>query len=113
MARCLAAVRVFVPVGALGGCDAVWLRAPGRDPREAAAMTWPSVAGEGQALERRAFSLGTANAIDFALQFVLPIVLTRALDSEDFCRYLLLGLAVVTLTLAPTFKPHIMYDHSP
>jgi O-antigen/teichoic acid export membrane protein len=38
-------------------------------------------------LERRAFSLGTANAIDYAVQFVLPVILTRALDPEDFGRY--------------------------
>ncbi len=76
-------------------------------------MTWPSVAGEGQALERRAFSLGTANAIDFALQFVLPIVLTRALDSEDFGRYRLLWLAVSTLMVAPLFMPQSLYYFLP
>jgi len=37
-------------------------------------------------LTRRAFSLGTANAIDYALQFLIPIVLTRALDAGDFGR---------------------------
>ncbi|HYC36417.1 MAG TPA: lipopolysaccharide biosynthesis protein [Usitatibacter sp.] len=50
-------------------------------------------------LERRALSLGTANAIDFALQFALPIVLTRTLDAHAFGEYRLLWLAVSTLML--------------
>lgn len=50
-------------------------------------------------LERRALSLGSANAIDFALQFALPIVLTRALDPQAFGEYRLLWLAVSFLML--------------
>jgi O-antigen/teichoic acid export membrane protein len=50
-------------------------------------------------LERRALSLGTANALDFALQFMLPIVLTRTLDAQAFGEYRLLWLAVATLML--------------
>lgn len=50
-------------------------------------------------LERRALSLGTANAVDFALQFALPIVLTRTLDPHAFGEYRLLWLAVSTLML--------------
>jgi len=50
-------------------------------------------------LERRALSLGTANAIDYALQFLLPIVLTRTLDAHAFGEYRLLWLAVMTLML--------------
>jgi O-antigen/teichoic acid export membrane protein len=50
-------------------------------------------------LERRALSLGTANAVDFALQFALPIVLTRTLDPQAFGEYRLLWLAVSTLML--------------
>ena len=50
-------------------------------------------------LERRALSLGTANAVDFGLQFLLPIVLTRALDPQAFGEYRLLWLAVATLML--------------
>ena len=64
-------------------------------------------------LERRAFSLGTANAIDYALQFVLPIVLTRALDPEDFGRYRLLWLAVSTLMVLPLFMPESLYYFLP
>lgn len=51
-------------------------------------------------LERRALSLGTANAIDYALQFLLPIVLTRTLEPHAFGEYRLLWLGVATLMLA-------------
>ncbi|HSJ96415.1 MAG TPA: hypothetical protein VLC53_05055, partial [Myxococcota bacterium] len=50
-------------------------------------------------LERRALSLGSANAVDYALQFLLPIVLTRTLDAQAFGEYRLLWLAVATLML--------------
>ena len=50
-------------------------------------------------LERRALSLGTANAVDYALQFLLPMVLTRTLDAQAFGEYRLLWLAVMTLML--------------
>ena len=50
-------------------------------------------------LERRAVSLGTANAVDYALQFLLPIVLTRTLDPHSFGEYRLLWLAVNALML--------------
>ena len=50
-------------------------------------------------LERRALSLGTANAVDFALQFLLPIVLTRTLDAHAFGEYRLLWLAIATLMI--------------
>ena len=50
-------------------------------------------------LERRALSLGTANAIDYALQFALPMVLTRTLDAHSFGEYRLMWLAVSTLML--------------
>lgn len=50
-------------------------------------------------LERRALSLGTANAVDYALQFLLPIVLTRTLDAHAFGEYRLLWLAVMTLMI--------------
>jgi O-antigen/teichoic acid export membrane protein len=64
-------------------------------------------------LTRRAFSLGTANAIDYALQFLIPIVLTRALDAGDFGRYRLLWLAVSTLMVAPLFMPQSLYYFLP
>ncbi|MGZ5038991.1 MAG: hypothetical protein ACXWGT_19745, partial [Usitatibacter sp.] len=48
-------------------------------------------------LERRAVSLGTAYALDYGLQFLLPMVLTRALDPHSFGEYRLLWLAMSTL----------------
>ena len=65
-------------------------------------------------LERRALSLGTANAIDYALQFLLPIVLTRALDAESFGRYRLLWLAASTfIAIAPLYMPQGLYFFLP
>lgn len=58
------------------------------------------------ALARRALSLGTANAIDYALQFLLPIVLTRTLDPQSFGQYRLLWLAVSTLMLITPMCMH-------
>ena len=65
-------------------------------------------------LERRALSLGTANAIDFALQFLLPVVLTRTLDPHAFGEYRLLWLAVSTLMLvAPMNMAAALYYFLP
>lgn len=65
-------------------------------------------------LERRALSLGTANAIDFALQFMLPIVLTRTLDAHAFGEYRLLWLAVAFLMMvAPMCMGPALYYFLP
>jgi O-antigen/teichoic acid export membrane protein len=65
-------------------------------------------------LERRALSLGTANAVDYALQFMLPMVLTRTLDPHAFGEYRLLWLAVSTLMLvAPMCMPASLYFFLP
>ncbi|HET7401637.1 MAG TPA: oligosaccharide flippase family protein, partial [Usitatibacter sp.] len=65
-------------------------------------------------LERRALSLGSANAIDYALQFLLPMVLTRTLDPHSFGQYRLLWLAVATLMLiAPMCMPSSLYYFLP
>jgi O-antigen/teichoic acid export membrane protein len=65
-------------------------------------------------LERRAFSLGTANAVDYALQFLLPMVLTRTLDAHAFGEYRLLWLALSTLMLvAPMCMPASLYYFLP
>ena len=65
-------------------------------------------------LERRALSLGTANAIDYALQFMLPMVLTRTLDPHSFGEYRLLWLAVSTLMLiTPMCMPPSLYYFLP
>jgi len=65
-------------------------------------------------LERRALFLGTANAIDYALQFLLPIVLTRALDPHAFGEYRLLWLAVSTVVaITPMFMSESLYFFLP
>jgi O-antigen/teichoic acid export membrane protein len=48
-------------------------------------------------LKRRALSLGAMKAFDNAMQFLLPVVLVRALDSATFGEYRLLWLAVATV----------------
>jgi len=54
-----------------------------------------------QGLKRRALSLGAVKAFDHALQFLLPVVLVRCLDTATFGEYRLLWLAVGTvMTLA-------------
>jgi O-antigen/teichoic acid export membrane protein len=65
-------------------------------------------------LERKAISLGAANALDYGLQFLLPIVLARALSVEDFGQYRLMWLAVMTcLVLAPLSMPQSLYYFLP
>ncbi len=56
-------------------------------------------------LRRRALSLGAANAFDYAMQFLLPVVLARCLDPAAFGQYRLLWLAVGTVM---TFAPAVM-----
>lgn len=74
----------------------------------------PSNGGRGDPIERQALSLWTANAIDYALQFLLPIVLARTLDVEGFGKYRLLWLAVATvMALAPLAMPHSLYYFLP
>ena len=45
-------------------------------------------------LAPRAMSLGVANALDYALQFLLPVVLVRYLSPAAFGSYRLLWLAI-------------------
>ncbi len=54
----------------------------------------PNVQGN---LGQRALSLGVANAFDYAIQFLLPVVLVRCLDAEAFGQYRLLWLVVGTV----------------
>jgi O-antigen/teichoic acid export membrane protein len=73
-----------------------------------------SAASATASLERRALSLGTANAVDYALQFLLPMVLTRTLDPHSFGEYRLLWLAVSTLMLvAPMCMAPSLYSVLP
>lgn len=53
-------------------------------------------------LGQRAFSLGVAKALDFAIQFLLPVLLVRYLDSAAFGQYRLLWLAVGTIMAIAT-----------
>jgi len=65
-------------------------------------------------LGRRALWLGMANASDYAMQFLLPVVLTRCLDAETFGHYRLLWLAVGTvMVLAPLQMPASLYYFLP
>ena len=65
-------------------------------------------------VERQAVSLWTANAIDYALQFLLPIVLARTLDVDSFGKYRLLWLAVATvMALVPLAMPYSLYYFLP
>ena len=65
-------------------------------------------------LRFRALSLGMANALDYALQFLLPIVLVRYLDSAEIGEYRLLWLAVGTvLPLATMGMPGSLYYYLP
>ena len=61
-------------------------------------------------LKRRALSLGAAKALDYALQFLLPVVLVRCLDAATFGEYRLLWLAVGTLMVLATLNmPQSLY----
>jgi O-antigen/teichoic acid export membrane protein len=53
-------------------------------------------------LGQRALSLGVAKALDFAIQFLLPVVLVRYLDPSAFGQYRLLWLAVGTVMAVAT-----------
>jgi O-antigen/teichoic acid export membrane protein len=55
-------------------------------------------------LKRRALSLGAMKAFDQAMQFLLPVVLVRALDAGSFGEYRLLWLAVSTVMALATFN---------
>jgi O-antigen/teichoic acid export membrane protein len=67
-----------------------------------------------KSLERRAMSLGTAFALDYGLQFLLPVVLTRALDPHSFGEYRLLWLGVSTLLMiTPMCMPQTLYYFLP
>src|SRR5258708_19920136 len=65
-------------------------------------------------LERRAVSLGSAYALDYGLQFLLPVVLTRTLDAVSCGEYRLLWLAVSTLLVVmPMCMPQSLYYFLP
>ena len=55
-------------------------------------------------LKRRALSLGAVKAVEHAVQFLLPVVLVRALDTATFGEYRLLWLAVGTVMAVATLN---------
>jgi O-antigen/teichoic acid export membrane protein len=67
-----------------------------------------------QGLARRAFSLGAVKAFDHALQFLLPVVLVRCLDTATFGEYRLFWLAVGTVMAVATLSmPGALYYFLP
>jgi O-antigen/teichoic acid export membrane protein len=63
-------------------------------------MTAASKAISLRGIKRRALSIGAVKAFDHALQFLLPVVLVRCLDTATFGEYRLLWLALGTVTVA-------------
>lgn len=63
---------------------------------------------------RGAFTLGTASAIDYVLQFILPIVLVRSLDPTEFGEYRVLWLVTNTvMAIAPLYMPQSLFYFLP
>ena len=55
-------------------------------------------------LTRRALSIGVIKASDKAMQFLLPVVLTRCLDTATFGEYRLLWLLVGSVMAVATLN---------
>jgi O-antigen/teichoic acid export membrane protein len=65
-------------------------------------------------LKRRAIFLGSVNAFDYAVQFLLPVVLARTLPAEAFGEYRLLWLVVMTImVVGPLAMPQSLYYFLP
>jgi len=65
-------------------------------------------------LRRKAFSLGAANAFDYAMQFLLPVLLVRFLSPTDFGQYRLLWLLIMTaMVVVPLSMPQSLYYFLP
>ena len=61
-----------------------------------------------------AVKLGTANAIDYAIQLILPVILVRSLDSTEFGQYRVLWLLTNTLmAFAPMYMPQSLFYFLP
>jgi len=74
----------------------------------------PAAAPTLRRLRQRAFSLGGANAFDYIVQFLLPVVLARCLDTLAFGQYRLLWLVVRTaMAIAPLAVPASLYYFLP
>lgn len=65
-------------------------------------------------LKQRALTLGSANAFDYGMQFLLPIVLVRCLSTEEFGQYRLLWLVVMTvMAIVPLAMSQSLYYFLP
>lgn len=65
-------------------------------------------------LRKRALSLGSANAVDYGLQFLLPVILTRFLSTDEFGEYRLLWLVIMTvMMIVPMQMPGVLYFFLP
>jgi len=59
-----------------------------------------------RSLRKEVFSLAAANAVDYALQFIVPVVVARALSPEEFGGYRMVWLVAATvLAFAPLHTP--------
>lgn len=67
-------------------------------------MTSASKALSWHGLKRRALSLGAVKTFDHAMQFLLPVILTRSLDAATFGEYRLLWLVVGTVMTIATLN---------
>ena len=77
-------------------------------------MTAAAKAISVQRLKHRALSLGAVKAFDHVLQFLLPVVLVRCLDTATFGEYRLLWLAVATVLVVATLNmPGSLYYFLP
>ena len=57
-----------------------------------------------RSLSHDVLSIGSANAIDYALQFLIPVVIARTLSIEDFAGYRMVWLVVGTLMAFATLQ---------
>ena len=74
----------------------------------------PTAVPNSRQLGQRAFYLGGANAFEYAMQFLLPVVLVRCLDTAEFGQYRLLWLAVGTVMAVATMAmPGCLYYFLP
>lgn len=65
-------------------------------------------------LRRRALSMGGAKALDYALQFLLPVILARFLLPQEFGEYRLIWLVVMTaMLIVPMEMPGVLYFFLP
>lgn len=83
-----------------------------RTPAVSAAAS--NLAASTTTLHRRALSLGAVNAISYAVQFLLPVVLARFLVPEVFGEYRLIWLVIMTaMSFVPMEMPGVLYFFLP